>query len=155
MNWSIAQLAYFAGILDGEGCFYISRITRQNQVTHRSPEYLAKLYVVSTDKELINWLSEIFEGYTFERKGGKSHWRRKYEWGASAKTAIEITKAVFPYLVIKQEHAGVFLRFQETVGHDRTKGRVAKLSDEILSIREWCYQEIKRLNSRNLPVSSF
>lgn len=148
MRWSIAQLAYLAGIIDGEGCFYIGRSTRKNLKKFRTICYQTRILVVNTDFILIEWLKSNFGGMTYSRKV-RDGWKTKYEWLIASDQAAIITNAVYPYLVIKKPHANVFLRFKNTVGIMRDHGRVKPTSPEVLAIRENCYYAIKHLNHRN------
>ena len=59
-DYTIAQLAYLAGIIDGEGCFVIGcyAFSKKTGVPH----FHTTVQVTSTDRILIEWLVDNFGG---------------------------------------------------------------------------------------------
>lgn len=66
------DLAYLAGILDGEGCFSIGKSSKGY--------YNLRVDVVNTDRRLIEWLHVNFGGYTGDRNTEKVEWKNKQTW---------------------------------------------------------------------------
>ena len=59
-EYTLAQIAYLAGIIDGEGCIYIGNHSCNAETGDKYYQTLLK--VTSTDKCLIDWLQQIFGG---------------------------------------------------------------------------------------------
>jgi len=142
MIWTEAQLAYLAGIIDGEGSFYIG-ITKNRK-------FNCRIYVVNTNEDLIKWLKETFGGLIYKRTSIKNpHWKTRYEWVLD-KTAIDpVCQQIIPYLIIKKKHAEIMIDFRNSF----IKGKRPVITEYILAFRRACHEEIKKLNHRtSLPV---
>ena len=139
--WEVPKLAYLAGIIDGEGCICIRHHTKDR----KSPTWDSRLYIVSTDRKLIDWLQSNFGGLTYSRNSKKNpHWKTKHEWVVPANQLLPILYAVLPYLVIKKEHSEIAIKFRKTYP-DRNYCKIPK---EFTKIRLECFQSLKKLNHR-------
>jgi len=85
------KLAYFAGLLDGEGNI--------REIDHR-------IYIGNTDMKMIEWLKENFGGTVSLGKKRKPNWKPCHRWEAhSIVDCQKICQAVLPYLITKREQA--------------------------------------------------
>ena len=98
-------LAYFAGILDGEG---------NVEVHYRHHNTIGtRLTISNTSLEVMNWLLGNFDGTVYARRSENSSRKTIYNWRISGEKARDLLKLVLPYLVIKVEQAKLVLRFWE------------------------------------------
>ena len=88
-----AELAYAAGIIDGEG-----------HITMPGHRVALGVGVNNTDERLIEWLNERWPGrlYTYPPNGNR---QALYCWTLRRDGSIEFLRAILPYLVIKRETA--------------------------------------------------
>ena len=134
----IIQLAYAAGIIDGEGSFYIGCNKSLNN------KFNSRVYVVNTDIRLIQWLKQTFGGLTYSRKSIKNqNWKTKYEWILEKSRIDEFCHKILPYLIIKKQHAEIMIKFRKTF---RKQSR--PVPQDILTTRFECLQNLKKLNHR-------
>jgi hypothetical protein len=142
------DLAYMAGIIDGEGCFHIGQATTAyngNIVRH----HRCCLKIDNTEGQLIDWLIETFEGLNSARNRWTS--KKKYErtihtWVATGDRLLDLCEQILPYLIIKKRHCENIIKFRKTFS-----GKIGcnkKPSQESLEIRESCMKESRKLNSR-------
>lgn len=142
------DLAYMAGIIDGEGCFWIGLIKRTYGDGYVSDHYRGVLKISNTDKRLIDWLLQTFEGtqsaQTKYHPKGKFE-RDVYEWVATGDRLRDLCELLLPYLVIKKEHCENMIKFRETY-----KNRLGstQISPETLALRYECMLHSRKLNSR-------
>jgi hypothetical protein len=105
--WSEAELAYFAGIIDGEGCFAVHR-------RGTTGIYGLQLQVGNTDPQLMQWIQQRFGGsLKLERRSNPKHqpvWRW---WAASADLDVILTRLI-PYLICKKRQAELFVAYRTT-----------------------------------------
>ena len=96
------ELAYAAGILDGEGsvCLIRSRAGRLP-----SPQ----VSVVSTDAELVNWFKARFGGTIVCKRRRQAHHSDAYDWRLIDRRALCFLASVRPYLTIQRKIARVDL----------------------------------------------
>jgi len=83
-EYTIAQIAYFAGIVDGEGSIYIGNFSSNKKTG--TPYYQTNMEVTNTDENLIIWLMENIGGgktvYTHAQTPKNSR-RTVYRWMVS------------------------------------------------------------------------
>ncbi len=142
------NLAYMAGIVDGEGCFFIGQANtdHKGKITRH---HRCCLKIDNTDEILITWIMNTFSGVN----SAINRWTstRKYErtihsWVATGDRLTDLCEQILPYLVIKTRHCANIIKFRKTFS-----GKIGcnkKPSKESLEIREVCMKESRKLNSR-------
>jgi hypothetical protein len=105
---SPTQAAYFAGIIDGEGCISI-RKSECNKF-ERSPRYAARITVGNTSRHLIEQIFLLFGGSVAYRFGTTKK-RPCWLWSLQSRKAREVIRVVRPYLVVKVEQADLLAEF--------------------------------------------
>lgn len=139
--WTQTQLAYLAGILDGEGSIYI-----QSRIRNNSINYFPRFQVVNTNQDLLNWIKEIFGGTVYEkpRKHLNPKWKMQYEWFSNREQLDKILPLLVPFLIIKKKHAEIMLEFRKTFLTRETY----KVPKETNEFRKDCLEKLKALNKR-------
>ncbi len=137
MKWTETQIAYLAGIIDGEGCFHIAR---PGGKTHT-----LRLFVMNTHKPLIDYLYNTYGGFQYSRKKENSTWKIRHEWFVDRGNLDEILPKLAPYLINKREHLDIVIEFRKTFPKVRN---YHKIPDELVAIREDCHRRIKILNKK-------
>lgn len=103
------DLAYAAGIIDGEGCITIQK--KKNKTDIR-PHASLLVAVASTDEWLCNWLKFAFGGSACQgntkTKAGNTVWY----WQITTRQAGEFLQLILPYLKMKRPQAELALQFQ-------------------------------------------
>jgi hypothetical protein len=126
------ELAYLAGIVDGEGTITIAR---------RQRFFRPAMTVANTSMLLVDWFRE--RGFTSHRavnNKGRPFWR--LGWGGYS--LGEALKPLLPFLVIKRRHAELLIEFCEIRAQQRHRDRATPRMLEI-------WQEIQSLNLRQSP----
>lgn len=131
--------AYFAGIIDGEGCLscteYVLRGKKQGHQLHFS--------VRNTDVRLIDWLVTNFGGYVQVATQTNPRAKVGFLWSPKACSIILLLEQALPYLVLKKEQARLFIKFRKlmvTPGKPLTKANRKS--------RELIYKRMQKLNRR-------
>jgi hypothetical protein len=108
------ELAYLAGVIDGEGNIAIGLRSRGAK-GEKSPIYWGYLKVSNTDRRLLEWCANVTGVGTIHKEGRKRGRRRQlYIWHVSSTPSEQILRDVYPYLVIKREQAEAFFEFRAT-----------------------------------------
>ena len=94
------ELAYLAGIIDGEGSICIHKDSRDGRIW-------GEVTVYNTSQELISWIHERFGGniYDCESRAEQYGTKRNLIIRWSGRDAAEFLPSLIPYLVIKKEKA--------------------------------------------------
>jgi hypothetical protein len=149
--FSPLDLAYLAGIIDGEGCFHMCTLKHNGKDGYISPHYRGILKVSNTDYSLIEWLKKTFEGTESactRSTTSKKFERSVFDWIVTGFRLLDLCEQVRPYLIIKKKHCENMIKFKQTYPRVKT-GRGNKiLSKETLDIRQSCLEESRKLNTR-------
>jgi hypothetical protein len=141
------DLAWLAGIIDGEGCFSIYSVSRKDADT---PSPSANLTITNSNCLLLNRCKEILDAYNIkylyhDPKNGHQRGRRvmriRVKNYSSMRTLIEL---VLPFLVGKADQARVMLEFVSLAGE---RGKLG------LQGRAELMDKIKELNQRGHIVA--
>ena len=123
-----ADIAYFAGIFDGEGCVSIQS-GRQRDGT----EILRmRLLVSNTCLPLLSFIQERFGGYIdwVDKRSRRPCYHLRFD-GSLAGTVLEV---LLPYLIVKREVGRVALEFRSLVGKTGTDERRAALRAKVMQL---------------------
>ena len=151
-EYTATQAAYMAGIMDGEGCFFIGNYSgnRKNGDKH----FQTVIKIASTDKSLVDWLFETFGGsirqYT-PNQMAKNCRKQVYAWQATSNRLLHICEIILPYLVIKKKQAEIMIAMRNTFNDEHNiKGRqqVQNLPKGTLELRQQLMDELKLLHTR-------
>lgn len=159
------DIAYIAGLIDGEGYIGIKRDKGYRCQERQTPGFHARLQIRMVDEEAIKFIAESLGGWYYKEKPNCAQGRPLYCYQASDKRAEEIIRTISPYLKVKKESANTVLQFRalqsEGVKH-RTKitgfrdfpnvhgviRRVANksFSDEYVAMCDDLHKRCKELN---------
>ena len=145
-NQSIAQISYLAGIIDGEGCFFIGKSKTSHQYGCGF-HFHSLIRITSTDECLILWLEKVFGGSKDSRyrwTSKKAFCRPIYNWQASGEMLDYVCPLVYPYLIIKQKQCDVMIEIRKTYKNIGSK----RLANDIIDKRTELMAQMRKLNSR-------
>ncbi len=136
------QIAYLAGIMDGEGTISVSRT--RDKTMKRKASFRPYITVVNTNIELIHWMHEITglgaisKLYVSKNKKHKSYKR----WTVWTRQSEQLIKSMLPYLRVKKEQALLTLELLSI------QKPVPRLSDEEWSKQVVIADKLTKLNKR-------
>jgi len=134
------DLAYAAGIIDGEGCIHIARTKNPQMVG--GIVYFLLVRVGTTDGVIPQHLLSIFGGSIVNRH------RRQQVWQATGAHAEAVLLAVLPYLVLKKPQAELALEFRETFGSPGPG-----LTDDVRDLRQDLYERLRGMKTRGKEIA--
>jgi hypothetical protein len=122
------DLAYTAGIVDGEGSIVLTRV--------RANTFVVMVIVSNTNIPLLEWLQQNFGGkvYQYESKSTSS-WRL-----VSREEQDNFLALIEPYLRIKGPNVEIVKKYRELTGNKKP------VTDEVALKRWELYQEMGNLN---------
>ena len=109
-----AQLAYIAGLFDGEGCVqFKKRMETKGRLKsgkiRRSNSTIITLEISMTDQSVIRWVYKILKvgavNINIKNKSpsSKPHWKDQLRWRCGYRDALKVAKLLFPYARVKRE----------------------------------------------------
>ena len=139
---TVAQAAYIAGLIDGEGYFQIAK----KQKHHPSIWYSPLLAVTNTNAEVLHWLRGITGvGFVvYVNRPSKPNWKPLLRWEVHSRQLRRFLPAVMPFLRIKRTHAELVydLLLRQKGGAGR------RLTSSENQEREQLRNRLKQLNVR-------
>lgn len=125
------DLAYFAGLFDGEGCVVVHVNKSTNE--RRSPQHQLLCQVTMADSPVIQSLKDAFDGNVSIRRAKNPLHKTLYQWSVTANKAKVFLEAVQPFLRVKKYEAWLGLEFVEQKTNRVGNGYLA---EEELALRE-------------------
>ena len=145
----VAEAAYLAGLMDGEGCFRIWKAP--NKISPAGFQYRCCAEITMCDYDTIHFVSKIAD-----RKMAKSRTlpsgRIAYKVIWYNHNAAAMIRAILPYLQGKKEQARLCLLFDDEV----SPGKGRKMTPELMIEAEKLVhhiQALKKPNSSSLLIA--
>lgn len=113
MKISKEELAYTAGIIDGEGCIKIYKIDAKT-INRPNNRYVLQVQVCMVTKPIVKWLKKKFGGYLYLDKINTykhPNWQDRQRWLLQNWHCREFLELIFPYVKIKQKQIKLALKF--------------------------------------------
>jgi len=144
------ELAYLAGLVDGEGCFFIGNFPTVSKPTgNKYLNYHCILKISNNCVDVINWVRDrFFARTTLHNKKTKDASRNfiTHDCYFTGNLLTDLTKMLLPYLIIKQAQAEIMLKMRATFPRSGSSGRWR--DPDIDALRAELHREMHRLNSR-------
>lgn len=146
----LAQVAYLAGIIDGEGSFTIRKKTYNNDRTLYTP----KMNIGMNTAQPLDLAYGFFGGAIRVRRTTGNNVPYIFVWEISCSKAKKAAKTILPFLRVKNKQARLLIDMQtriEVGKKNRTYGGhgnrgVNPLSDHELEVRKNMWLKMKDLN---------
>ena len=129
------DLAYIAGLFDGEGCVSYKQYDRKRSNNKKAyPTWSIRMEIAMTDKSILVWVCEVLKVGTVTEKKYKTAytvgWKKQWRWRCSHRDAYYVSCLLFPYAHVKL--AGI----QKIISH-YAKRRLKVLNDKVVSLDEY------------------
>jgi hypothetical protein len=130
------DIAYFAGLFDGEGSVYFKKT---KQVKHNRPGKpihnvtVIRMEIAMTDKDTIKWCHDLFKCGHFGERKVKEGYKRQWRWRVAHREALNVAIAIWPYVKTKLHKIEQIIDHYE--GHDGLPKNVVDLEEYRLTRR--------------------
>lgn len=139
------ELAYMAGIFDGEGCIHIvKRKPDKKNKNSLSPSYSLRLGINISSKVIPYFFLSVCGGGVHKKERREDFYKDTWEWTLCGSPAAELLKNLLPYLKIKRVEAELGIRFQ-AAHHHGGYGQGIKKPEKISVLEEADYILMKSL----------
>lgn len=148
-NATIADLAWLAGIIDGEGSIFVMRNHRTDR--EREYNYILRISVQSTDEIMAPECKNITEeGYVYRVFEKRENQQDSWKWQVNGRAATRILEELLPYLKVKKNQAELAIQFQKT-----TKKHWRHMTIEDYKEQERLYFALKDSKKSNAVKPTF
>ena len=144
------EVAYLAGIVDGEGCISINKAKPRGR--SKNPCHVLRITIANTNRDLINWLAIKMGGCSRKSSRAKypANWKDSWQWHIEGFPAMELLCLVEPHLIIKKAQAIIAIEFQKK--KSISNGKV--LPEEEVFLRDGFRNRLMNLNKKGKVISS-
>lgn len=154
MPLTVAELAYTAGMLDGEGSIMLIKTGKDANRPNSGYYVHLTVKIVNTNREVIDWINQRWESsekaiYTRKPRG---NFRQMYGWQINGKNAYNFILDVYPYLIIKKKQADIAIAFIEEGDawlkqYNRKAWSKRRIPIALQHFKEACLWSIRDLNN--------
>ena len=98
------DIAYIAGLFDGEGCVSYKQYNRQRKHNKKPyPTWQIRVEIAMTDKAIIEWLHDTLGfGWSAEKRyHTKPKYKRQWRWCCGYRDALKFAKIIWPFAQVK------------------------------------------------------
>ncbi len=153
-TYKATDLAYLAGIVDGEGSISIGNYAVTSIGT---PQFTTYLSVTNTNKAMIDWLVEKFGTKSYARTPrqlSKNSRKPVWLWQITGDRLLHICEKIIPYIVAKRKQVEIMIQMRKTfIGrHYKIGQRGPKISEELLEYRKGLARELRSLHIRTASI---
>lgn len=141
------DIIYLAGLIDGDGCFYISKRTLKTKAG--CTQYMLKLQVQCIDENFIDRLHKIFGGVKIVNRK-KPPRRFLYGIEFTGNLLTHMCELLIPFLILKKPNAENMLQMRRT--YNGTGGQIV-VPQCVLDIRNRCF-DISRAINTHKPLNA-
>lgn len=153
-----SEVAWLAGFLDGEGNFSITAQRNKRDCHVRSTKCSIGISQAAPRLDVLDWLHVRIGGHIGNHGTDRRNSRHNASsrWSVSGAIAVEVCRAVYPYLRLKKRHAEIIVEHQATklashVGVRKGTPRDSlRISPDVISQREEHMKELRELNRRGV-----
>ena len=150
-HYDVAEVAYLAGIVDGEGSLVIGNYSSNKKTG--AVHYHTTLEVNNSGKELIDWIHKTFGGSVLEytpKQHAKNCRLQVYRYIANGDRLTHICELIHPFVTIKKRQVEIMLKMRETYKPTHKAGQQGfrGLNDEIIAYRQSLLLELRSLHCR-------
>jgi hypothetical protein len=131
MSNSLSDLAYCAGVFDGEGCV---TLTRDKELTYR-----LRLKITSTEYSVLAWIQEHFGGTINLSRKETDNNKESWDWYCKTEDQIVFLFGILPYTIIKRA------QIIEALNYHFEKQNGGKLTEDEFALRERYYMKLKSM----------
>tara|TARA_Y100000004_G_C8606917_1_gene283014 strand:- start:32 stop:463 length:432 start_codon:yes stop_codon:yes gene_type:complete len=106
------EIAYLAGLFDGEGCIQIKKQWEAKKRAGKPRRYKVwriSMEISMTDKDIIEWVHKtvgvgtVLINVKNKSPSSKPHWKTQWRWRCSHRQAYKVCKMIWPYSQVKLE----------------------------------------------------
>lgn len=152
VNPTELDYAYFAGLIDAEGCF---RVVHRVRKSSQSTIYNTCLEIGNTKASMIKWLIERFGGSLCYCINPGIRSKKMCRWSIGSKALKEIIPKIAPYLINKKDVCNEIINFQKTILKNGGRRSSQKFKEHFKSIclqRQVIINKIHNLNKKGSKV---
>ena len=107
---SLTDIAYLAGLFDGEGSVYFKKTRQKKHKRPGKPTHnvmVIRIEMSMTDKSVMEWVFNLVKcgnlklNVKNKSPSSKPHWKDQWRWRCSHRDAYQVAKLIWPFAQVK------------------------------------------------------
>ena len=150
-----AQLAYIAGLFDGEGCVqFKKRMETKGRLKsgkiRRSNSTIITLELSMTDQPVVRWIHKILKvgsiNLNIKNKSpsAKPHYKDQLRWRCGYRDALKVAKLIIPYARVKREKLQKIIKHYDKFSLRYTDDRDVRVHNAVSGDGNYILNEKKK-----------
>ena len=105
---SETDIAYIAGLFDGEGCITYKQYMRKRKHQKKAyPTWSIRMEIAMTDHSVLKWVHEVLGVGTLGEKRYRTKytagWKKQWRWRCQFRDAYLVARLFWPYIHVKMD----------------------------------------------------
>lgn len=146
----ITDLAYTAGYIDGDGCFYLGKEKSKKRLTQK---YVVKIAINSVNPKVLHFFKELFGGSVRLIKEQHNNSKALHQFSVHKHNALLMGQIIYPFLVEKREECQMFLDFSCKANKDEIMNQIRTFKDIGNLISKYQKEEFEKYRNTISPTS--
>lgn len=123
-NIKQTDFSYLAGYIDGDGCFFVSKVTNKNRTSYKFPQ---SIVISSVNKEVLIWCKQLHGGSISTKYDTPKGQKPLHHYSLRKLKAVPLARNIYPYLVEKREEAHIFIDFATSKNVEEKFNLISKM----------------------------
>lgn len=146
----ITDLAYTAGYIDGDGCFYLGKENRKKRLTVK---YVTKIAINSVNPKVLYFFKKIFGGEVRLISPQHDNSKALYQFSTSKHNSLKMAHSIYQFLIEKKEECQILLNFSNTSNKDETINKIRILKDVGNLVSKYQKEEFENIRNTIAPTT--
>lgn len=152
---SDVEKAWLAGVIDGEGSIFLSKLTHGNWRYRRGFIYVPALKVSNSNRAFSNKVRDtIGKGSVNFVEEKRSRWKDRWDYTGSGFVLRGLLPQILPHMLVKREVAQRMLEYLSFVDANPIDGSRKQIPPSYYDRLDSLYLAVKRLNERGKNPST-
>ena len=131
---SDTNIAYIAGLFDGEGCVSYKQYMRKSPHNKKAyPTWSIRMEIAMTDKSILKWVHEVLGVGTVNPKRYKTKytvgWKKQWRWRCQHREAYYVARLLWPYAHVKLD------KIQKIIDHYSSQLQI--MNGKVVSLEQY------------------
>jgi hypothetical protein len=143
-------LAYTAGYIDGDGCFYLGK---ERATKRLKQKYVVSIAISSVNPNVLHFFKSIFGGTVCLINKGVGNQKDLYQFSIKKRASIAMAKNIYQFLVEKKQECQMLLDFCSQGTNDHLINEIRAHKDVANLISKYQKIEFEKLRNTIQPTS--
>jgi hypothetical protein len=145
----ITDLAYTAGYIDGDGCFYLGKEGTKKRLALK---FVVRIAINSVNQKVLQFFKKLFGGRVGLIKKQHDNSKSLYQFSIGKNKSILMAKIISPFLIEKKQECQMLLDFSDAENKEEMINQISSFKDIGNLISKYQKQEFEKYRNTINPT---